>query len=123
MSSIQLDETGDILVTDNRLTLTEGLEAIRQHLWVKLQIFLGEWFLDNEIGVPWFRDVLIKNPSFVVVQQVLKDQILTTQGVLELLEFDFELNTTTRVATLNFKARCDDGIIDFTLPVSIAGVI
>ena len=47
MSSFALDDNNDLLITDNKLTLTEGLEAIRQHLEVKFKIFLGEWFLDE----------------------------------------------------------------------------
>jgi len=114
MSSFALDDNNDLLITNNKLTLTTGLEAIRQHMQVKFKIFLGEWFLDVTVGVPWFEDILKKQVSFVVVQEILKDVILSTEGVTELLTFDFDYDLPTRAATLEFKALTDLGIVDFT---------
>ena len=121
MSSFQLESDatdpffGDLKITDNSLTLTDGLEAIRQHLQVRLQVFYGEWFLDTTVGVPWFQDILKKQPSFVVVNELLKNVILDTPGVLEILEFNFDYTASTREITLEFQALTTDGIIDFTL--------
>lgn len=114
MSSFQLNDDGDLVVTNNSLTLTTGIEAIRQHLQCRFRLFLGEWFLDTSVGVPWFRDVLVKKPSFVVVQEVLKDVILGTPGVLEIITFEFTFDSTDREANLEFKALTEEGIIDFS---------
>lgn len=125
MSSIQLVNDGsdpfdgDIQVTDNSLTLTEGVERIRQHLQVRFRLFFGEWFLNTELGVPWFRDVLVKNPAFVVVHEVLKGVVLDTPGVLELERFAFEYDNTIRAMSLDFRCLSTDGFIDFTQPVGI----
>jgi len=80
---------------------------------------LGEWFLDTDVGVPWFRDILIKKPSFVVVQEVLKDTILDTPGVLEITKFQFDFNSTTREAELEFSCQTDEGTIDFSQLVEV----
>lgn len=114
MSSFQLDADGDLQITKNSLTLTTSAEAIRQHLQIRFQIFLGEWFLDEDVGVPWFRDVLVKGPSFAVVQEVLKKVILETPGVVELQKFDFTFDATTRQASLNFSALTTEGVINFS---------
>jgi len=119
MSSIQLGLDDDILITNNSMTLTTGLEAIRQHLQTSLRLFLGEWFLDTTVGVPWFQQVFQKNTTFVVVQQVLKDKILSVPGVLQLLKFDFDYNGTTREATLSFQALTEEGVIDFSQIVDV----
>lgn len=115
MSSILLDlETHDIKLVDNAIVLVTGIDAIRQHLKCRFLLFLGEWFLDTTIGVPYFRDILIKNPSFVVVQEVLKSVILDTPGVILLLQFDFSFESVTRVARLEFQALTLEGTIDFS---------
>jgi len=119
MSSFQLDDLGEILVTNNSLTLTTGVEAIRQHIKTRFQLFLGEWFLDTDLGVPWFRDILIKKPSFVVVQEILKNTILETPGVLEITKFGFAYNSTTREATLEFSCISSEGPIDFSQIIEI----
>lgn len=115
MSSFQLDPTtGDLLITNNSLTLTTGIEAIRQHMQCRFRLFLGEWFLDTTLGVPWFRDILIKRPAFVVVREILKKVILETPGVLEILKFEFDFVGQTRTAKLVFAALTTEGVIDYT---------
>lgn len=125
MSSIALvsDPTdpnyGDIAVVDNNISLTTGLDAIRQHLWIRFQIFLGEWFLDTEVGVPYFQYILVKNTTLVVVQEILKNVILDTPGVLSLISFDFDFTRPSRSLSLDFKALTTDGVIDFSQLVEI----
>lgn len=116
---LQLDDDGDLLLTNNALTLTEGTEAIRQHLQTRFRLFLGEWFLDTDAGVPWFTDVLVKRPSFAVVSELLKSVILETPGVLELTEFSFDFDGPTREATLEFQCLSSEGIIDFSQIVEV----
>jgi len=120
MSDIALDADGDVDVVNNSIYLNDGLEAIRQHMQIRFQLFLGEWFLDEEAGVPWFRDVLIKNPSFVVVQEILKTVVLDTPGVIELLAFDFSYDAKVREANLSFQALTTDGFIDFNQIVEVS---
>jgi len=118
MSSFQLDNDHDLKVTNNSLTLTEGLEAIRQHLLCVLQTFLGEWFLDQDVGVPYYQEILVKQPSFQTVSQVLRAKILGTPGVLELLSFDLRY-LSNRELRLDFSAETTDGPIDFSQIIEV----
>lgn len=117
MSSFQLDSDGDLKLTANALTFTHGIEAIRQHLQVKFQLFFGEWFLDTGVGVPYFQEILTKKPTLVSVAQILKTVILETPGVLELKSFEFDFNPSTRVFELTFSCSTEEGDIDFTQEV------
>lgn len=119
MSSFQLNKDGDLDLSGNKLRLTTGVEAIRQHLQVKLSIFLGEWFLDISVGVPYFEEIFVKAPNIGAVSELLKVQILETPGVLDLLEFDFDFDAAARAFQLEFKALTTEGIIDFTNEVGV----
>ena len=119
---IQIDDNFDLMITNNSLNLTRGSDAIRQHLRTKLSLFLGEWFLDTTIGVPWFRDVLVKNPNFVVIQDMIKDQILSTPGVLTLEKFNFDYISGTRNLSLDFTVSSTEGFIDYTQVVGVGGI-
>lgn len=125
MSCFQLDTDpeseffGDFYIENNSLVMIDGLPAIRQHMTIRFQIFLGEWFLDVRIGVPWFRDILIKNPSFNVVQEILKDVILNTPGALQIITFDFDYVNNSREVSLEFSALTTDGILDFSQIVEL----
>jgi len=116
---IKLSETtGDIEITDNDVTLTSGLDSKRQHLMIRISTFLGEWFLDTSIGVPYFRDILIKNPSFAAVSAAFKAVILNTPGIIELVEFNLEFNTN-RQLDFDFKCISEDGEINFSTLVEV----
>ena len=114
MSDINLDSTGDIELIEGSMSLNSTNFAIAQHLRSRLRTFYGEWFLDISKGVPYFEQILIKNPNPVSVDSILKKEILETDGVLELREFDLDLNPTTRELTLTFEARTITGSVEFS---------
>lgn len=108
------DTTFDLEIVDGGLALTESVEAVRQYLRSKLKTVRGEWFLDLTAGVPYYEEVFKKGPDPVVIDAVFKEAILTTPGVLELLEFDMDLDGLTRKLTLQFKIRTLEGVIIFS---------
>jgi len=114
MSDIRLSTQGDIELVNGDLSLTQGADAIVQHLKQRLKTFLGEWFLDNRVGIPYFQQILIKNPDPLVLDTIFKSVVLNTPGVQELIEFDIDLEVATRIMTLTFRARTIDGEIDFS---------
>lgn len=114
MSDIKLGTDGDILIDGPDLQQTTGVDAIEQHLKQRLKTFYNEYFLDIRRGIPYFQHVLIKNPDPVIVDTVFKRQVLNTPGVLELLEFNIDVDVSTRVMTLSFKAKVTEGEVDFS---------
>ena len=117
---IALDPTtNDIALQSNGLYFVDGVDAIAQQLRITFQGFLGEWFLDTTLFMPWFQDVLIKAPSFAVVQEIFKNAILETQGILSLNDFQLNLDLGARTATLSFSALSANGPIDFSQAVQL----
>ncbi|MBI4373457.1 MAG: hypothetical protein HY542_01135 [Deltaproteobacteria bacterium] len=113
MPSFLLDQDSDLDLTGNKINLVTGLQEIQQHMSVRFRLFRGEWFLDQELGVPWFEDVLKKRPNFAVVAEVLKSVITDTPGHVELLEFEIDYDQQNRTMTLKFKDLTDPGIVNF----------
>lgn len=113
MSGLLLDANGEIDLTNNKMTLTTGLKAIEQRISQRLRLFLGEWFLDKTRGVPWIQQVFKKNPNPVVVDAVIKREILAEPTVRELQIFELDLDTATRILTVTFKAITTEGVLDF----------
>lgn len=116
MSDLTIDQdTGDLFLDETDLTLTSGQEAIRQHLSQRLRTFVGEWFLDLTEGIPYFQHILKKRPDPVIVDSVFKKEIIDTPGIKKLLDFDLDLDASTRVLTLTFRAETIEGsVIDFS---------
>jgi hypothetical protein len=104
-------ETGDLYLTEFDLQLVKEIDFIEQSLRIRLRFFTGDWFLDTTAGIPFYSNVLIKNPSIPNIENILKARILETEGVTALLSFDIS-NITNREITVTFKVRTDYGIID-----------
>ena len=117
---IKLDTTGDIEVIDNDLSLTTGIDSKRQSLEIRLRTFFTEWFLDTSRGVPYFQEILVKNPNFNAVSAAFKTTIMKTPGAKRLLLFHLDFNETNkRQLDFNCKVRFDEGDVDFSTPIEI----
>lgn len=110
MSDIKLDVNGDIDVTDNAVVLiTNDLEAISQRLKIRLKTFKEEWFLNANAGLPYFQTIFSKGTSKVLVDSIIRNYILETNGVVRLTEFQSIKDDSNRTYTLSFKAETPSG--------------
>lgn len=89
--------------------LRKSADFATQRVRVSLDVFLGEWFLDTRIGIPYFRDILIHNPNAETVEAVFQKAILNTPGIVAVTDLSVELNTKTRTGALDFTAHFEDG--------------
>ena len=111
MSDILLDGTGDIDVTNGRMSLAEGEAAIEQQLRIRFRFFYKEWFLDERLGFPWIEDAFIKNPNFNLLRYHCQRTILTTPGITALNSLEISQDKSTRTLFVNFIATLDGGIL------------
>lgn len=109
MSNFLLDPT------TNQLDLTKGklklvivpADEIRQKIAVRLRFFQGEWFLDQTIGIPYFQQILIKNPRLPIIQSIYRAAIVTVPGVADIKDFVFSFDSPTRKLSLSFRVLTD----------------
>ena len=109
MADIALDSEGDALIENDALVLVEGDDAIVQHLRIRFRFFLGEWFLDTRVGIPYYDEILIKNPDLSRVNGIFKQVIITTPGIASIEAFAMDFVGADRKLTITFLARKDDG--------------
>lgn len=110
----------DIQVLNNTISFVTGGDEILQRVRQRLNTFLAEWFLDLSVGVPYFEQVLIKNPNADVIQAIFKREILGTPGIVELLEYTQDLDVATRNLKITFTARGDEGVLSDEILVEAA---
>lgn len=112
---IQLNNDGDIDLSTGDLVLIDGVDEARQRVQIKLRFFKGEWFLAPSFGVPWFRDVLIKNPQTDVVRNLIVKAVESEAGVDKVTEIVLEYAPETRKLTISsLRALVDGEFIDFS---------
>lgn len=101
---VRFDEFG-------RLRVLRGVDAMADKVQAALQVFLGEWFLDTSIGIPWLQEILVKGPRIKDVAALLTKKIRAVRGVREV--FDMVLVPDDRLRELrgSFKVRVEDGTL------------
>ena len=112
MADIQLTysgQSGDIDISNGELKIVTGDRAIEQQLKLRLRFFLGEHFLDSRLGIPFRREILIKNPNLDVCRSIFKQAILDTPGIRTVDFIDFSVDTQARELNINFVSTMDSG--------------
>ena len=102
----------DLGIDSFDLVLVERADNVAQHIKTRLLFVRGEWFLNGELGVPWFEDILVKNPRGVLVEAALKAAIRETPGVNSLDAFVLDYIPGTRQLGVSFRATTDFGTVD-----------
>lgn len=99
---------GDIDISSGDMVYLTGNEAIAQHVLVRLRFFSGEWFLDTRIGIPYFQQILVKNPDDAAVRAIFIEAIVTTPGIDSLDSFEMDYDGPTRALRVTFAAKITD---------------
>jgi hypothetical protein len=110
MSDLMMDlETNDLEITDGDLSIVDGTAAITQDLQQTLQVWLGEWFLDTTVGVPYRQQILVKNPNMDIVQADLINAAAAVYGVEQILDSSFEYDNSNRSLSVEIVAMDSNG--------------
>ena len=117
---LKLDDiTGDLAFENEKLVMIEGNQEIQQLLVSRLRTFLGEYFLNTDVGVPYFQVIFEKGVNPTVIYNIFVEKITQTDGILELSELDIDVDMATRSATVEIEAMSEEGFISFTLPLGV----
>lgn len=108
----------DLLLDDNGVVLRGGdwafatdREGIQQRISQVLKTIAGEWFLDLDYGLPYFEQILIKNPNLPAVQDTFRRALLSVKGVSSVERLTLSLDTTSRTLTVNWVVLTDLGLL------------
>jgi len=78
-------------------------------LKIRLGFFLGEWMLDRRIGLPYYQQILIKNPKTAVVRNLFRKAILDTPGIVSVNDLLVDYSPGARTLDVSFSAKTDGG--------------
>lgn len=103
-------DTGDVVYdnADSPPVTTDTRQDVAQRLRIKLQTYLGEWFLNIENGVPYYERVLRKGVRKEDIDVIFQTLIREEDGVLEIVEFESSLSNT-REYNMRFRVRTNEG--------------
>lgn len=111
MFDLKLNSQHDLLIKENRLVLTDGMNAIAQRIKIVLLTFGGEWFLDVSRGLPYFDEILVKNPNSTRIYAVFRQQIASVKGVKRIINLTLSVDRKSRTLIVEFEAESTEGVI------------
>lgn len=83
-----LSPTGDFTFGASQLNfLSNSPAAVAQVVQTSLLLWLGEWYLDVTVGMPWIQGVLGKHNE-ETADVTVQDYILGIQGVTDISAYD-----------------------------------
>ncbi len=91
-------------------------EAPAQAVMTRLQLRLGEWFMDTSAGTPWDTEVLGKYTTDTR-DGVVRARVLGTQGVTSLQSYSSAFDPDTRTWSAIVELNTQYGAIAVSLPL------
>lgn len=110
--------TGDLVFADGDFVFVYDAEAIAQDVRLRFGFFLGEWYLDEAVGLPYFQEIFVKNPSLIAVREWFRRELLATPGILEIQTLRLEY-TGARSAKLTLRCSTDLGELAVVQKVTV----
>ena len=102
-------------LTIENLTI-DPATVVAQRLRIRLQTFLGEWFLNTEYGVGYWQRILGKKTSKTAVDRIFQEQILDERGVREISSFSSTFKN--RQYDMSFRVRALDGSLSEVITIN-----
>lgn len=104
--------TNDIVITTD-LALTSGIAGVMQSVRIRLATFAGEWFLDLDLGVPFFERDGVSRTRAIFGQKFdqtkaineFRKIILSTPGIVSVTKLQVSFVGTTRAMTALWQAQ------------------
>jgi hypothetical protein len=112
MKGLLLEQQGNkFVVQDHQWRFTETrLEYIVQKIRHTISVFLGEWFMDRTIGIPYIPgEDAEKNMHRRMIETALQVRIGEVEGVEKFLSFSSRIDKATRILTVDFTVQLDTG--------------
>ena len=111
MKNFYLDPATFDLIIDNtfNIRMTENLvEYVSAKIENKLKTFTGEWFLNEDIGLPFFDRILIKNADLNDVTNLFRAEVLSIPEVTGLISFEVDQDNATRTFSITLEASVSE---------------
>jgi hypothetical protein len=112
MKDLLLEQRGNnFAVDDHHWRFSETrLEYVSQKIRHTISVFLGEWFMDRTIGIPYIPgEDAGKDTRRRMIETALQVRIGEVEGVEKFLSFTTSLNKAARILTVDFTVQLDGG--------------
>lgn len=112
---ILLDSDGNRLLVNGDYGRADGLQAVKQGIEGNVALYLGEVWLDESLGVPYFELILIRNPNPLVIKAEVGKAIAATPDVTDVVAVSYSVDPVTRKGTVAYTCNSTAGTVSGTV--------
>lgn len=102
---ILLDHNGDLFLDHKGDIRLEN--SVSQKIRIRILWFAAEWRWDEELGMPYFEELLVKNPDAEYFEGLLREEIFNVDEVVQVKEVTILYDSQTREAVIQYVALTD----------------
>lgn len=105
MYDLKLNSSGDLVIGENGdISLTQSR---RQAVQIRLRWLYGEWRFAPENGVPYFEEIMVKNPDTARIKQIIRSEVMGVDGMLDVKNLEVKVNSQLRTVRITFDGYAD----------------
>ncbi len=82
---------------------------VAQRLDENMSFFLGEYFLDQRLGMPYYEAIIGQKPDFSLLDTLYRQAARNTAGVAAVPNMQIGFDRTRRAAAVRFSVTLKDG--------------
>lgn len=102
MKDLMLNSSGDLLLTEGGDVAFTN--SVLQAIYIRLKWFNNEWALSPSFGLPYYEEFLKKNPSSLLLEQYIKEAVLSVDGVDDVEKVSVDIIPGSRTLNVQFTA-------------------
>ena len=110
----KLDPDGDYTMGRGSATTLSGSDAVAQAIKTRLFLWQEEWWEDREAGLPMMQRILGFRNTQQAADILIRDRILETTDVVDMISFESTYNGSTRAYECNAEVVTAYGNIVIT---------
>jgi hypothetical protein len=109
LRDIAIDANGEIVFVNGDISFVYDAQAIAQAIRIRLLFFLGEWFNDQTVGMPWFQQIFVKGTKLSTLTGLFRAMLQNTIGVNEVVSLTLNYTGNNRTLTVAWAVSTDFG--------------
>ena len=114
---IGFDANHDMHLSGSDIAFAEESDIVKQRLTIRLQFLLEEWFLNNQVGLPYTQFIFEQGSSIEDLYELFRKEINDTEGVENITELNLIPDPSNKGMRVDFSVN--DGISFGSVEVNI----
>ena len=85
----------------------DGVGEMIQRIIMAIKTHLGERLLNNQDGLPWTEEILIKNPNLSQITSRARAYLMSIEGVTRVIQLDIVFDPDPTLRKLNWTLNVE----------------